>query len=188
MPVGQWMDTERARLMAHRILVNLIQVLTALVCALLISGAQSHEGDRLVETRAERVPAVPRPLEALSQGRSRLRSGVVALSLHAVHGARDAIFASLPIPVLTDYPPLVAFTDDMLGGGWRARPQLARLAQPVNDAYGTFATRLRPWRRERLEGQFGRVASVRASEASQLDQQRRELAAMIERSLPGNRT
>ena len=66
----------------------------------------------------------------------------------------------------------------------RARQRLAGLAQSVDDAYGTYANRVRAWGLERLDEAFERIASVRSAEISDVAPELQELARLIATHFP----
>jgi GTP-binding protein EngB required for normal cell division len=81
---------------------------------------------------------------------------------------------------------------DRLLGAMRARQQLRSLAGPLDDAYGTYANRVRAWGLERMEENLERVRSSRSvpldSDVAVPDAgiapELRSLAALIDRYFP----
>jgi hypothetical protein len=99
--------------------------------------------------------------------------------------------AAARIPPLFDPPWLDALPIarsaglfDRLFARGRARQQLARLAKPVNDAYGTYANRIRAWGRERLDENFRRVTALRTRAGSPLVPELEDLSRLIEAYFP----
>jgi formate hydrogenlyase subunit 4 len=105
--------------MAHRILFNLIQVLTALVFAPLVSGVLSRMKEIV---QSKRGPSVFQPYRDLwklfhkDEVVSDQTSWIFRFTPYLVFVT--PIFVALLIPVLTDYPLFFAFMGDMLGGGF----------------------------------------------------------------------
>ncbi|HTR20784.1 MAG TPA: NADH-quinone oxidoreductase subunit H [Gemmatimonadales bacterium] len=105
--------------MFDRILFNLIQVLTVLLFAPLVSGVLN----RLKEiVQSKRGPSVFQPYRDLwklfhkDEVVSEQASWIFRFTPYVVFVA--PIFVALLIPVLTDYPLFFAFMGDMLGGGF----------------------------------------------------------------------
>ncbi|HTP24236.1 MAG TPA: NADH-quinone oxidoreductase subunit H [Anaeromyxobacteraceae bacterium] len=105
--------------MFDRILFNLIQVLTVLLFAPLVSGVLN----RLKEiVQSKRGPSVFQPYRDLwklfhkDEVVSEQASWIFRFTPYVVFVA--PIFVTLLIPVLTDYPLFFAFMGDMLGGGF----------------------------------------------------------------------
>jgi len=105
--------------MFDRILFNLIQVLTVLLFAPLVSGVLN----RLKEiVQSKRGPSILQPYRDLwkllhkDEVVSDQASWIFRFTPYVVFVA--PIFVTLLIPVLTDYPLFFAFMGDMLGGGF----------------------------------------------------------------------
>ncbi len=105
--------------MAHRILFNLLQVLTVLAFAPLVAGVSS----RLKEIiQSKRGPSILQPYFDLwklfhkDEVVSEESSWIFRATPYVVFVA--PIFVTLLIPVLTSYPLFLAFMGDMLGGGF----------------------------------------------------------------------
>ena len=105
--------------MFDRILFNLIQVLTVLLFAPLVSGVLN----RLKEVvQSKRGPSILQPYRDLwklfhkDEVVSEQASWIFRFTPYVVFVT--PIFVTLLIPVLTDYPLFFAFMGDMLGGGF----------------------------------------------------------------------
>jgi formate hydrogenlyase subunit 4 len=105
--------------MFDRILFNLVQVLTVLLFAPLVSGVLN----RLKEVvQSKRGPSILQPYRDLwklfhkDQVVSEQASWIFRFTPYVVFVT--PIFVTLLIPVLTDYPLFFAFMGDMLGGGF----------------------------------------------------------------------
>ncbi|MGE0353031.1 MAG: respiratory chain complex I subunit 1 family protein [Gemmatimonadales bacterium] len=105
--------------MRDRILFNLIQILTTLVCAPLVAGVTNRLKE-MVQSR--RGPSVLQPYRDLwkllhkDQVLSDRASWIFRFTPYLVFVTPLAVTAL--IPVLTDYPLFLAFMGDMLGGGF----------------------------------------------------------------------
>lgn len=181
-------DLHRARIDAEREISEATDGLQGSARSKLSDGAEAvaaawHSGaDANAVVRQALLDA---PNHALSRARA---AADHILEIAGITGSDDAAGRIPPLfdPPFLDALPVAASPGglDRLLGRTRAAHQLGPLADPLEEAYGTYANRVRAWGIERLDATFERIASARPRDTAHIAPELGALAQMIDAHFP----
>ena len=181
-------DRHRARLDAERSITAAADELESS-----LRRAVAQAADAVVTAWEEKADGRAAARQALLDPPNRALARARAAADGVLEGARlsDGDGSANRIPPLFDPPWLDALPVasapgmlDHLFAHARASQQLDSIAKLIDDAYGTYANRIRAWGLERLNESFARVQSTQHLESAHVSPELRHISALIEEHFP----
>jgi GTP-binding protein EngB required for normal cell division len=181
-------DLHRARLDAHREITAAADELEASARQAIAGAADAaakawHDGADA--GAAVRQALLDAPMRTLQRARTAADQVVVGT------GAETGDDTALRLPPLFDPPwldaPPIAQAPgffDRLSPRGAAGAQLGPLAKPLDDAYGTYAQRVRAWALERVEERFARLVASRGRDSAFVAPALHSLALLVDEYFP----